>query len=217
MILPLVNLVIALVFFGIPHTYYSHVKASSEYRGRLANVQANWEKYIERLVREYSHFLLISTVLLGATVALLAINDINDAAKVGATISALASLGSITVGVFTIWRHQTNTRTADSHGYLGFHGHAMLLSLPPVLLVWAILTFTVSILAYAMKGIPGVDATHSASAWAIVGIFVVFFGAVIMALYTFSIIWKFQRKFWIIGHWKLLWTRRRTRNKVSEA
>jgi len=32
---------------------------TSEYRGRLANVQQNWEKYIERLVREYSHFLLI--------------------------------------------------------------------------------------------------------------------------------------------------------------
>ncbi|KAF8076255.1 hypothetical protein FPV67DRAFT_405896 [Lyophyllum atratum] len=69
-LLPFVNLIINLFFFGIPHTYYAHVKASSEYRGRLSNVQQNWEKYIERLVREYSHFLLISTVLLSCVIYL---------------------------------------------------------------------------------------------------------------------------------------------------
>lgn len=38
-----------------PHLF----KNTSEYRGRLANVQQKWENYIERLVREYSDFLLI--------------------------------------------------------------------------------------------------------------------------------------------------------------
>ena len=30
-----------------------------QYHQRLSNMQQNWEKYIERLIREYSHFLLI--------------------------------------------------------------------------------------------------------------------------------------------------------------
>lgn len=48
---------------GIPYPYLAHVKASSEYRGRLANVQHNWDEYTQRLVREYSEFLLIVRVL----------------------------------------------------------------------------------------------------------------------------------------------------------
>jgi membrane protein YdbS with pleckstrin-like domain len=103
------------------------------------------------------------------------------------------------------------------HNYLGLYGHAMLLSLPPVLLVWAILTFTISIVAYAVQGITGVNALHPASAWVIVGVFIILLVAVIAALYTFSIIWKFQRKSWRIEHWKALWTRRRCRNIIPDA
>ncbi|KAF9569355.1 hypothetical protein CPC08DRAFT_180170 [Agrocybe pediades] len=54
-----INFIINVLFFGIPHTYRAHVKITSEYRGRLSNVQKTWENYIDRLVREYSHFLLI--------------------------------------------------------------------------------------------------------------------------------------------------------------
>lgn len=82
------------------------------------------------------------------------------------------------------------------HSYLGLHGHAMLLSLPPVLLVWAIVTFTISIVAYTVQGLTEVNSLHLASAWTVLGIFAVLLAAVIAALYTFSIIWKFQRKSW---------------------
>jgi len=51
--------IINIFFFTIPWTYLAHVKSSSEYRGRLSTVQRNWEAYIERLVQEYSDFLLI--------------------------------------------------------------------------------------------------------------------------------------------------------------
>jgi len=178
--------------------YLSHVRKSSEYRGRLANVQQNWEHYIERLVREYAHFLLISTVLLSATVGLLSVSDILQPAKTAAIVSALASLGSIIVGVVAIWRHQASTRTADSftymynaqHNYLGYHGHAMILSLPPVLLVWAVVTFTASVLAYAMQ-----DAANSSrlSAWMIFSLFLIFLILVFAALYTLSGLWNFQQ------------------------
>ncbi|KAJ7086762.1 hypothetical protein C8R44DRAFT_687715 [Mycena epipterygia] len=202
-LLPLLNLVIRVFFFGIPLIYLSHVRKSSEYRGRLANVQQNWELYIERLVREYAHFLLISTVLLSATVGLLSVSDILQPSKTAAIVSALASLGSIIVGVVAIWRHQASTRTADSftymynaqHNYLGYHGHAMLLSLPPVLLVWAVVTFTGAIVAYAMQDAgKNVDFSDRLSAWIIFSLFLVFLLIVFAALYTFSGLWSFQQR-----------------------
>lgn len=54
-----VRWIINIFFFTIPWTYLAHVKTSSEFRGRLTNVADNWQRYIERLVREYSDFLLI--------------------------------------------------------------------------------------------------------------------------------------------------------------
>ncbi|KAJ6539219.1 hypothetical protein B0H19DRAFT_1177742 [Mycena capillaripes] len=199
-LLPLVDLVIRVAFFGIPLIYLSHVRQSSEYRGRLANVQQNWEHYIERLVREYAHFLLIATVLLSATVGLLSVSDLLEPAKTAAIVSTLASLGSIIVGVVAIWRHQASTRTADSftymynaqHNYLGYHGHAMILSLPPVLLVWAVVTFAASILAYALQDAG--DSTDRLSAWLIFSLFLVFIILVFAALYTFSGLWRFQQR-----------------------
>ncbi|TFK29356.1 hypothetical protein FA15DRAFT_664296 [Coprinopsis marcescibilis] len=110
----LIHAVINCFFFGIPHTYWAHIKATSEYRGRLADVQHKWEKYIERLVREYSHFLLISTVLLSATVGFLSIDNITEGARLAASVSALTSLASIIIGVFSVWRHQANTSRRHS-------------------------------------------------------------------------------------------------------
>ncbi|KAH9482388.1 hypothetical protein JR316_0004488 [Psilocybe cubensis] len=202
-LLGILMFVINVLCFGIPHTYRAHVKMTSEYRGRLSSVQKNWENYIERLVREYSHFLLISTVLLSATVGFLAVEGIPEGAQVSATISTFASLGSIIVGVFSIWRHQANTSTADSftymhnvqHRYLGLYGHAIMLSLPPTLLVWAILTFTVSVVVYVMHGVNASEGTWGKiSTWTVLAIFIILFMAVLLALYTFSIIWKFQRR-----------------------
>ncbi|KAF8914055.1 hypothetical protein CPB84DRAFT_1840809 [Gymnopilus junonius] len=203
----IVDFVVNVLFFGIPHTYRAHVKVTSEYRGRLSNVQRNWQGYVERLVREYSHFLLISTVLLSATVGFLSVPNIPEGAQVAAYISTFASLGSIIVGVFSIWRHQANTTTADSftymhnvqHNYFGFYGHAVLLSLPPTLLVWAILTFAISILVSILHN-PNGAAWAKISTWSVLAIFIILFLAVILALYTFSIIWRFERRTAVIWH-----------------
>ena len=56
---PWLNLVITILFFGLPRSYMIHIKRSFEYRGRLNHMQTTWETYIARLVTEYSHFLLI--------------------------------------------------------------------------------------------------------------------------------------------------------------
>lgn len=81
------------------------------------------------------------------------------------------------------------------HGILGYHGHAMLLSLPPVLLVWAVVTFTGSMLAYAMQDVSEtVNSTGRLAAWMIFSIFLVILFLVFAALYTFSGLWSFSQR-----------------------
>lgn len=80
------------------------------------------------------------------------------------------------------------------HNYLGYHGHAMILSLPPVLLIWAVVTFTASILAYVMQDVGGPDAADRLSAWMVFSLFLVFLFLVFAALYTFSGLWRFQQR-----------------------
>ncbi|KAF5369968.1 hypothetical protein D9758_001183 [Tetrapyrgos nigripes] len=201
-LLPFINFIITFLFFGIPRTYLLHMKSSFEYGGRFAVMEKNWQAYVERLVREYSHFLLISTVLLSATVSLLTINDISRGAQAAATVSAFSALGSIIVGVFSIWRHQAKMKASNSWNYiryaasmnmLGFHGHAMLLALPPVLLVWAIISFTVSIFAYMVQHVGDDDVWARAWTWTALAIFGFISVIVLSALHTFSVIWTYQR------------------------
>jgi len=197
-ILALMKFVTNFLFFGIPHTYCAHVKMCGQYHQRLSNMQQNWEKYIERLVREYSHFLLISTVLLSATVGVLTLPEIPRSAMTASMISALSSLGSIIVGVFFIWRHQANPTTTDSftymhnarHGLFGFYGHSMLLSLPAALLVWAVVAFSLSLILYVTNR----DGTHRISTWIVFIVFIVLVSMVVITLYTFSVIWKYRRR-----------------------
>ncbi|KAI0375775.1 hypothetical protein BV20DRAFT_1008565 [Pilatotrama ljubarskyi] len=190
----ILHFLIHVPFFGIPQTYLAHVRSASEFRGHLAGLKQNWEGYTHQLVREYSDFILIATVLLSATVGLLTINDIGQASRVAAMLSAFAALGSMTVGVFFVWRHQRNARMPSSFSYLhnarnnalGLSGHALLLSLPPVLLVWSIVGFAAAALAYALQ-----DTTHAAT-WVMFALFVIVLVAVMAGVYTFSTIWHWQ-------------------------
>ncbi|KAJ8523448.1 hypothetical protein ONZ45_g30 [Pleurotus djamor] len=195
-------------FFGIPWTYLVHISSATEYRGRLSSVQQSWDAYINRLIREYTHFLLISTVLLSATVSFLALEDLSQPARVGATLSTFASLGSIIVAVFSMWRHQIKNSTTHSfaymhnarQSYLGHHGHAILLSLPPVLLIWAIVAFTASIIAYTLQGIIDQDVYTSTSTWILIAVFIIVLCCLCFALYTLTVIWRIGQgskwKFW---------------------
>ena len=92
------------------------------------------------------------------------------------------------------------------HQYLGLHGHAILLSLPPVLLVWAIVAFTVSVTAYTVDSLIQPHHLRSASAWITLSVLVVLLIAVLAALYIFSIIWKFQTSSSTVARWISSWT-----------
>jgi hypothetical protein len=89
--------------------------------------------------------------------------------------------------------------------FLGFHGHAMLLSLPPVLLVWAIISFTISIFAYMVQHVGDDDIWDRTWTWTALGIFGLISIIVLSALHSFSVLWTYQR-----GE---PWSRRRSGSK----
>ncbi|EMD40642.1 hypothetical protein CERSUDRAFT_111225 [Gelatoporia subvermispora B] len=210
--------------FGIPHSYLADLKKASEFRGRLAGLRDTFEAYTEQLTREYSNFILVSTVLLSATMGLLAVPGIGQAGNVFALVSVYTSLGSISVGAFLIWRHQRNIHVPSSHTFayihnarnntMGLPGHALLLSLPPVLLVWSLFAFTVGVGAYTLQPITGGSSIDVASAWIVFGAFVIILICVLAGLYTFSIIWKWQTTNGISGLTRVL--RRSARRIVRE-
>ncbi|KAF9263533.1 hypothetical protein L218DRAFT_864859 [Marasmius fiardii PR-910] len=194
---PLLYLVTNLLFFGIPWSYLAHVKSSFKYHGRFMSLQESWMAYIERLVREYSHFLLVVCYKDRATVGVLAIPEISAGSRAAAIVSAFFALGSLIVSVFSIWRHQANMlpsdftyiRNANRH-LLGLQGHAMLLSVPPVLLVWAIITFTLSIVVYTIEGVNNFDVFNRAVTWIALSAFILILVTVTITLHnTFSLVW----------------------------
>lgn len=189
-------------FFGIPQTYLEHVRKASEFPGRLSGLGQNWEKYTQQLTQEYSDFILVSTVLLSATVGMLSIGDIYQMARVLSILSAFASLGSITISVFFVWRHQRNTDVPTSHTFayihnsrnhiMGLTGHSLLLSLPAVLLVWSLIGFTSAMMAYTLQTVTGVNISDGASTWVLLGVFAVVSSCVLASVYTFSVMWKWD-------------------------
>jgi len=83
-------------------------------------------------------------------------------------------------------------------GIFSFYGHSILLSLPAALLVWAVLAFSLSLILYVMKGVSH-GGTPKITGWIILGVFIVLMAMVVLTLYTFSVIWKFQprnSRFW---------------------
>ncbi|KAF8264942.1 hypothetical protein EI94DRAFT_1685987 [Lactarius quietus] len=194
--------VINTLFFSIPKLYLEHIRIVSQYHGRLDTVRDIWDKYTLQIVKEYQDFLLIATVLLSATVGLLAVPDIQPISKAAGIVSVFSSLGSMITGVFCLWRHQTNVKQSQSFTYLhnahqgtfGLHGHAMVLSLPPVLLVWSIIAFAVGFIAYTAQDLMRPSGTGEWDAALVaLGISLLMLILVGLGLYSFASMWKNKR------------------------
>ncbi|KZT65996.1 hypothetical protein DAEQUDRAFT_696245 [Daedalea quercina L-15889] len=193
-------------FFGIPQTYLEHVQHASEFRGRLSSLHQSWREYTDRLVREYSDFILISTVLLSATVGLLSVSDIGQMARVCSIMAAFASLGSITTGAFFVWRHQRDTHISTTRtfaymnnahrNFFGLPGHALFLSLPPVLLVWSLVGLTIAIVAYALQPVTTSEVNDVASTSVTIVIFFLVMVCTGMAIYVFVKMWNWGSRIW---------------------
>ncbi|KAF8505975.1 hypothetical protein F5888DRAFT_1653380 [Russula emetica] len=197
------NFIISVAFFSIPWSYLEHIKVVSDYHGRLSTVQDMWDQYTRRIVKEYQDFLLIATVLLSATVGLLAVPDIQSTSRAAGIVSVFASMGSMITGVFCLWRHQTNVKQSQSFTYLhnahrgalGLHGHAVFLSLPPVLLVWGIIAFAIGFIAYTAQDLVVGDSDKGQwdAAWIALSISFFVLAVVMLSLYTLAGMWETGR------------------------
>ncbi|EPT02768.1 hypothetical protein FOMPIDRAFT_1047503 [Fomitopsis schrenkii] len=193
-------------FFGIPQTYLEHIQHASEFRGRLSSLQSSWREYTEQLIREYSDFILIATVLLSATIGMLSVGDIAQVSRACSIMAAFAALGSIATGVFFVWRHQRDTRVSTTRtfaymnnahrNFFGLPGHALFLSLPPVLLAWSIIGFTVAIVAYTLQSVTASPTSDVASTSIALAIFLLVLLGTTIAIYIFIRMWRWESRTW---------------------
>lgn len=81
------------------------------------------------------------------------------------------------------------------HGALGLHGHAMFLSLPPVLLVWGIIAFAIGFIAYTAQDLVVGDSNKGQwdAAWIALSISFFVLLVVGLSLYTLGGMWKTGR------------------------
>jgi len=80
------------------------------------------------------------------------------------------------------------------HGVFGSHGHAMILSLPPVLLVWGIIAFAIGFIAYTVQDLMGVSGTGRwDAAWVALAVSLLVLIVVALGLYTFARMWSTKR------------------------
>lgn len=131
-------------------------------------VESVWKLFISKLLNDWQEFTLFSTVLLNANVAFLTIPGVSaDAngnlypsqspAQIASYISIIASVGSIVVGLLLV--RQNRSRNRDDPGEAAAFLHrkyspryrlellAVIYSLPYALLMWAMGTFLVALLA----------------------------------------------------------------------
>jgi hypothetical protein len=153
-------------------------------------------------------------------VGLLSVPDIQATSRAAGIVSVFASMGSMITGVFCLWRHQTNVKQSQSvrpfdlrvwhisdaiafqftylhnahQGIFGLHGHAIFLSLPPVLLVWGIIAFAIGFIAYTAQGLVGGPSTGGwDAAWVALTISLLLLIVVALGLYTFAGMWSNKR------------------------
>ncbi|KDQ08467.1 hypothetical protein BOTBODRAFT_191740 [Botryobasidium botryosum FD-172 SS1] len=213
---------IILLLFGTPENYLAHLDELSA-KPAWSDVRSGtlWRTYVQKLVKEWSDFNLVATVLLSATVAFLAVPGIDRITRIAALISVLCALGSIAIGLYLVWRHQTQTKYDAECNYLenihtsfGTLPIAILLSLPLALLIWAILSFSISIITYTLFGFAqsisgeqeplttwgggggeggggGGGGVSGAGTWVVMGVGGVIAGAVGVALWAFWDVWRF--------------------------
>ncbi|KZW04292.1 hypothetical protein EXIGLDRAFT_716272 [Exidia glandulosa HHB12029] len=200
----ILEFIMTIGLWSVPYSYLRHVRSAIQYRGRLSAVKNRWESYVRKLVEDWNGFNLVGTVLLSATVSFLAVPGIDEVSAILCMYSILLSLGSVVIGVFCVWKHQTNVRAGDSFRYMqnaqnsffGLRGLAILQSLPLIMLIWAILCFAGAIVMYAFRAQPEdssegeplrgrILVSQSVTAGAIL-----VFSTVAIAVWAFARIWE---------------------------
>ncbi|KAI9459417.1 hypothetical protein BJY52DRAFT_1265560 [Lactarius psammicola] len=139
-------------------------------------VEALWKEFMQKLVSEWTEFVLYSTVMLAANVAFLAIPGVIVApqyptppdawikpspAQIASSISLVFSIGSIITGLLLIRRNRTMmTKSPESAWYylhgmnwrvVGLEPLAIVFSLTYALLMWSAWGFFIALLIFSFQ------------------------------------------------------------------
>ncbi|KAI9446149.1 hypothetical protein H4582DRAFT_2069488 [Lactarius indigo] len=151
------------LFFFFP---YIHLR---ELEKVLTDVEAHWKGFMQKLVSEWTEFVLYSTVMLAANVAFLAIPGVivvpqdtgplktwitPSPAQIASSISLVFSIGSIITGLLLIRRNR-NMMTKDPRSarrylhrkmkpWFGLEPLAIVFSLTYALLMWSYVIFVLT-------------------------------------------------------------------------
>lgn len=149
-------------FFGTANLYFGRLTTLKDSRSGDMVDTGKWHIYIKTLVKEWSDSSLLATVLIAATVGLLAVPNVTWDIQLVLFLSILFSVGSVFVGMFFMWQHQINGDSAGDVGaaYLDRadaipgkrRAFSLLLALPLVLLLWALLAFVLSVVLFSLGG-----------------------------------------------------------------
>lgn len=80
--------------------------------------------------------------------------------------------------------------------FFGLPGHALFLSLPPVLLAWSLIGFTVAIVAYTLQPVTTNPTTDVASTAITLVIFLLVLLCTTIAIHIFIRMWRWESRTW---------------------
>lgn len=152
--------------FGVPYAYLRQINEFFMTGvGRTDTITERWQAFVDENVADWTNTNLVATVLVSASVALLAIPGIDSTTRILGIVSTLYSISSIVAGLLNVWQHQHKSRgnlelTVIFDFFDRAERHvktdkllAILLSLPMVLLIWSTLMFAVSMVTFAWRGV----------------------------------------------------------------
>ncbi|KAL7410229.1 hypothetical protein BDY24DRAFT_184861 [Mrakia frigida] len=143
---------------GIPLIYLSRVERI--YGDEVGFRNASWREFIEGLVMEWTSLNLISSLLLSSAMTMTGADEVSDFpyTRMAGFATSILSIGSLVHSIFLTWTHQAKGQSDIDvgHPYLDRHAHsftrlAVMLSLPAVMLLWALIFFAVAICAWAWE------------------------------------------------------------------
>ncbi|KAG9127457.1 hypothetical protein FRC07_013518 [Ceratobasidium sp. 392] len=191
--------VVALVSLGAPLRYLKRIhNVDRTHTGDGVNT-LRWRGFLKLLCKEWTDSNLLATVLVSATVALLAIPDLNNMARATGIIAALYAFSSVLCGMHHISNHQDRVESFSNTGVQYFEQAkyqgagttrllAVILSLPLAFMLWGMFWFILAVMSYAFG--PGPKDTPYWYLLATRYTSFVFFGALVIT--GFLVLWFFH-------------------------
>ncbi|KAH9168453.1 hypothetical protein EDB89DRAFT_2231812 [Lactarius sanguifluus] len=156
------------ILFFFPEVHLLELEKAWRDKTNKVIVEAHWKEFMQKLVSQWTEFVLYSTVMLAANVAFLAIPGVivippdtrirPSSVQTASSISLVFSIGSIITGLLLIrHNHMMMTKNPKNawhylHGMkwpaVGFEPLAIVFSLTYALLMWSVWGFFVALLLF---------------------------------------------------------------------